>query len=149
MALETPDDLDLLAASEAPEMGAALRGLGLNLLVRDVEQEVDFLRYVFDMRILRADQDFAFVAYGSQVFQVHGDHTYHSNPLLSLLPEAGARGAGQELRLYDTDPENAVARAEAKGGLILQEPEDKPHGLFEAYILDPEGYCWVPSRATV
>lgn len=140
------DDLDKLAATEAPDMGAALRGLGLNLLVRDVMVEVAFLRDVLEMRILRADRDFAFVAYGDQVFQVHADHTYHSNPLLSLLPEAGARGAGQEIRLYDTDPEAATARAEAAGAMVLSEPEDKPHGLREAYILDQDGYCWVPSR---
>ena len=30
--------------------------------------------------------------------------------------------------------------------MILQPPTNKPHGLREAYILDPDGYCWVPSR---
>jgi hypothetical protein len=29
---------------------------------------------------------------------------------------------------------------------VLQAPADKPHGLREAYILDPDGYCWVPGR---
>ena len=40
----------------------------------------------------------------------------------------------------------AAARAEAAGGTILQPPTDKPHGLREAYLLDPDGYVWVPSR---
>ncbi|MEM7238956.1 MAG: VOC family protein [Pseudomonadota bacterium] len=146
MALASDTDLERLAALDAPEMGAALRGLGLNLLVRDVERETGFLSEAFGMRILRADRDFAIVAYRDQIFQVHGDHTYHSNPLPALLPEAGARGAGIELRLYDTDPDAVVERAAAVGGVVLQEPLDKPHGLREAYILDPEGYCWVPSR---
>ncbi|MBY8977606.1 VOC family protein [Rhodobacteraceae bacterium NNCM2] len=139
-------DPEELAAAEAPEMGAALRGIGLNLLVRDVLEETGFLENIFGMRILRANRDFALVAYGDQVFQIHGDHTYHSNPLPSLLPEAGPRGGGIELRLYDTDPETAVAKAETAGAVILQPPADKPHGLREAYILDPSGYCWVPSR---
>lgn len=137
---------DELANAEAPAMGAALRGIGLNLLVRDIAEEIRFLDEVFAMRVLRADRDFALVAYGDQVFQVHGDHTYHDNPLPSLLPEAGPRGGGLELRLYDTDPDAATNRAEAFGAVVLQPPADKPHGLREAYVLDPSGYCWVPSR---
>ena len=27
---------------------------------------------------------------------------------------------------------------------VLQAPADKPHGLREAYIVDPDGYVWVP-----
>ena len=137
---------DALGAMEADAMGKALRGLGLNLLVRDVMEEVAFLTEVLGIRTLRADRDFAFMAYGDQVFQVHPDHTYHSNPLPSLVPEAGARGGGMEIRLYNTDPEEAVRRAEAHGVVVLQPPTDKPHGLREAYVLDPNGYCWVPSR---
>jgi hypothetical protein len=28
---------------------------------------------------------------------------------------------------------------------VLSEAADKPHGLRESYILDPDGYCWVPA----
>jgi hypothetical protein len=28
----------------------------------------------------------------------------------------------------------------------LAASEDKPHGLRECYLLDPEGYVWVPGR---
>ena len=63
-----------------------------------------------------------------------------------MLPENPPRGGGIEIRLYDTDPEDAVARVEVFGGTILQEPTDKPHGLREAYILCENGYAWVPSR---
>ena len=131
---------------EASAFGASLKGLGLNLLCRDVRQSAAFLETVFGMGIHRLSADFAIVTYGSQVFQLHADGTYHSNPLLSLLPETPPRGAGIELRLYDSDPEDAVMRAEAFGATILQPPTDKPHGLREAYILDADGYAWVPSR---
>ncbi|MFC3119147.1 hypothetical protein ACFOHS_16945 [Jhaorihella thermophila] len=63
-----------------------------------------------------------------------------------LLPEAPPRGAGVEIRLYDSDPDAAAAQAEAFGATLLQRPGDKPHGLRETYILCPEGYAWVPSR---
>ena len=33
----------------------------------------------------------------------------------------------------------------AIGGGVLQEATDKPHGLREAYLYDPDGYVWVPS----
>ena len=115
-----------------PEVfGASLRGVGLNLLVRDVRRQVAFLETVFGMTGHRVSADFAIMAYGGQVFQLHADGTYHANPLLGLLPEQPPRGAGLEIRLYDTDPDEAAARAEAAGGTILQAPSDKPHGLRE------------------
>ena len=132
---------------DADTFGRSLRGIGLNLLVRDVGVEVAFLEAVFGMQGHQPTADFAIMTYGDQVFQLHSDGTYHSNPLLGLLPENPPRGAGIEIRLYDTNPEEAVARAEAHGGTILQEPTDKPHGLREAYILCESGYAWVPSRA--
>lgn len=129
----------------AEDFGSGLRGIGLNLLVRDVLSEVAFLETVFEMKAHQATADFAIISYGDQVFQLHSDGTYHSNPLLGLLPENPPRGAGIEIRLYDTEPEAACTRAKAAGGTVLQEPTDKPHGLREAYILCENGYAWVPS----
>ena len=134
---------------DADTFGCSLRGMGLNLLVRDVGAEVDFLKAVFGMQAFQPTADFAIMTYGDQVFQLHSDGTYHSNPLQGLLPENPPRGGGIEIRLYDTDPEEAVGMAKAHGGTILQEPTDKPHGLREAYILCENGYAWVPSRGKV
>jgi len=135
-----------METAEAPEVGRALRGIGLNLLTRDVAREVAFLAEVLEMTVIRANADFALLSYRGHFVQVHADHTYHSNPLPSLLPEAGPRGGGLELRVYDTDPDAAAARATAGGHAVLQAPTDKPHGLREAFLLSPDGYCWVPSR---
>ncbi len=134
---------------DAGAFGKGLRGIGLNLLVRDVLSEITFLETVFGMVAHQPTEDFAIMVYGSEVFQLHCDGTYHSNPLLGLLPENPPRGGGIEIRLYDTDPEEACARARDVGGTILQEPTDKPHGLREAYILCENGYAWVPSRPLV
>lgn len=130
----------------AEDFGHSLKGIGLNILVRDVMTECRFLETVFEMKSHRVSADFAIVTYGGQVFQLHSDGTYHANPLLGLLPENPPRGAGVEIRLYDTDPDQAAARAEAAGHVVLQAPADKPHGLREAYILCEDGYAWVPSR---
>lgn len=130
----------------AEEFGASLRGIGINLLVRDVPAQCRFLRDVFGMEVFRDSADFAIIRCGDAVFQLHSDGTYHSNPLLGLLPETPPRGAGVELRLYDVDPDLAVTQAKAFGAHVLQEPTDKPHGLREAYVLCENGYAWVPSR---
>ncbi|MEP3442472.1 MAG: glyoxalase [Sulfitobacter sp.] len=131
----------------AESFGASLRGIGMNLLVRDVVAQVAFLETVFGMKAYQPTADFAIMRYGDQLFQLHSDGTYHSNPLLGLIPESPPRGGGVEIRLYDTDPEDACLRAQAAGGTILQAPADKPHGLREAYILCGNGYAWVPSTA--
>ena len=131
---------------DADGFGRSLRGMGLNLLVRDVLAECAFLETVFGMKCHQATANFAIVTYGDQVFQLHVDGTYHSNPLLGLLPETPPRGAGVEIRLYDTDPDLAESRAAEAGATVLQTANDKPHGLREAYILCENGYAWVPSR---
>ncbi len=131
----------------SPEaFGAALEGLGINLLVPDVARELAFLTGILDMKPHRVSADFAIVTTGGAIFQLHADHTYGAHPLLGLLPETPPRGAGAELRLYEVDPDDAAARAEAAGFHVLQPPTDKPHGLREAFLLSPAGYCWVASR---
>jgi len=130
----------------ADAFGASLRGLGLNLLVPDITREISFLTATFNMTAHRVSIDFAIILSGPTVFQLHADQTYGDNPYLGLLPETPPRGAGAEMRLYDIDPDEAAGRAEAAGGHVLQSPTDKPHGLREAYILSPSGYCWVASR---
>jgi predicted enzyme related to lactoylglutathione lyase len=127
----------------AGDFGRSLKGVGINLLVRDVVAECAFLETVFKTKSHQVSADFAIVTYGDDVFQLHSDGTYHSNPLLGLVPENPPRGGGIEIRMYDTDPEDAVARAKAHGAVILQEPTNKPHGLREAYILCENGYAWV------
>ena len=78
----------------AGDFGKSLRGIGLNLVVRDVVAQCRFLEAVFEVKSHRVSADFAIVTYGDQVFQLHSDRTYHSNPLLGLLPENPPRGGG-------------------------------------------------------
>ena len=138
--------------AEGPQIGPALRGLGLNLLCRDLAREGTFLADVLAMQVLRQTADFALLRSGSVLVQLHSDGSFASHPLHGLLPEAGPRGAGLELRLYEIDPDAACARVNANGpAMVLAPPRDKPghgpgHGLREAVILSPEGYAWVPSR---
>jgi predicted enzyme related to lactoylglutathione lyase len=131
----------------APAFGHALRAITVNLLCRDVAGEVAFLVAAFGMQAHQVSRDFAILLHAGQPLQLHSDAAYANNPLPGLLPQSGPRGAGIEVRLHEADPDLAAARAEAAGGVVLQEPTDKAgHGLREAVILSPSGYAFVPSR---
>ena len=142
-------DLDTISAAA---LGRLLRNSGVNLLVRDVARSAAFLRDVLGFRVHQQSADYALLSAPSAphapaaLYQLHADATYHAHPLLNLLPENPPRGAGVELRLFECDPDRAEARARAAGGEVLQTSTDKPHGLRECALLDPDGYCWVPSR---
>lgn len=126
----------------------ALHGLSVNLLVRDVLLEVDFLHTVFGVQTHQVSRDFGICIHGGSVFQLHADHTFAQNALYGLLPESAPRGAGIELRLHEADPDLAAERAARfANAVVLAAPADKVgHGLREAIILSPHGYAWVPSR---
>ena len=131
---------------DAQAFGHSLRGISVNLLCRDVQREVAFLTGVFGLTAYRTSRDFAIMVHGGVPFQLHSDGTFAAHPLFGLLPEAGPRGAGIELRLPGVDPDAAAARLAVFDAVLLQAPTDKAgHGLREAVILCPEGYAWVPS----
>ena len=120
-------------------------GIGVNLLVTDVEAAVRFQVAVLGAEVTYWDPDFAIMTAGGTVWMLHHDRTYRSHPLVGIARGAEGRGAGVELRIYGCDPDRAAAKAEETGAIVLAGAADKPHGLREAYLLDSEGYVWVPS----
>lgn len=134
------------ANATGAEIGKALTPFGVNLLVRNGERTAAFLTEVLGFMQIRLGDGFGLFRLGSVLVQIHEDFTYGAHPLLALLPENGARGAGVELRLFECDPDQAESRARKAGHDVLRESLDRPHGLRECYLLDPDGYCWVPSR---
>jgi len=142
-----PDQTPFMAADA---YGKSLAGLSVNLLVKDVARAVKFQTEVLGARLVYGDADFAVLRFadpahgGTAEWMLHADHTYGTHPLLGLTGDGALRGAGIELRLHNCDPDAAAARARALGYTVFAEPADKPHGLREAYIADPDGYIWVP-----
>ena len=128
----------------ADDYGRGLKGLGINLLVRDVSASVEFAQTALGAEAVYADADFAVLRHGDAEWLLHADHTYEDTPLYGFVAGLEGRGAGAELRLHGCDPDKAEAAARAAGHTILAGAADKPHGLREAFILDPDGYCWVP-----
>lgn len=131
----------------AGDFGRSLRGVGLNLLTRDVRGLAAFLETVFELSVHRLSDDFAIVRHGEAVMQLHSDSTYGAHPLLGLVPENPPRGAGSQYYLFGIDPDAACARAEAAGFAVLEHPADKPHGLREGTVLSPDGYAFSPAVA--
>ncbi|WP_417597646.1 VOC family protein [Pararhodobacter oceanensis] len=137
-------DLETVSAAD---FGRGLRGLGVNLLLRDLRGMARFLQECFGLTIHRLSDDFALAKHGEVLVQLHSDGTFAAHPLTNLLPENPPRGAGVQLYLFGLDPDACCARAEPAGGMVIEPPADKPHGLREATILAPEGYAFSPAVA--
>ena len=129
----------------AEDFGRSLTGIGVNLLTPNVRTLAGFLKDVFGLPAYQLTDDFAIIRHGQMLMQLHSDGTYHSPPPLGLVPETPPRGAGMQLYLLGIDPDSAIARAEAAGHMVLEQPADKPHGLREGTILSPEGYAFSPA----
>jgi hypothetical protein len=120
-------------------------GIGINLLVPEIEPMAAFLRGVLSANVLYADPDFAALVIQGSPVMLHADHAYLDHPLHGIVSGMEARGAGVEIRIYGCDPDRAEAAARARGDVILAGSADKPHGLRECHIIGPSGYVFAPS----
>ena len=129
---------------DAMAYGRALRGLTVNLLVRDVAASARFAEIVLGATVLYADSDFAAIeGYGAS-WMLHADGTYDRHALRGVVADLPFRGGGIELRVHQCDPDRAEAAALAHDFTVLEASADKPHGVREVFIVDPDGYVWVP-----
>ena len=132
--------------TSASQYAHSLRGLTVNLIVRNMARTLEFQEHVLAAKTVYEDSDFAvFEGYGAQ-WIAHADHTYDHNPLKTLLTLNQSRGALVELRLHGCDPDRAEQQAKQRGYEVVQVATDKPHGLRETYLRDAEGHLWVPDR---
>ncbi len=136
--------------ADAPAYARRLRGLGVNLLVRDIRRALPFHLEVLGAECLYDDEDFAALRHTAAdgtvaEWMLHADHSYDHHPLGGLLGEA--RGCGAELRLYGRDPDIAEAAARRLDCHVLAAAGDTAHGLREVFLIEPDGYVWVPCRA--
>lgn len=128
----------------APQYGRSLRGLTLNLLVHNIARALPFHREVLGAAIVYSDPDFAVLRFDETEWMLHADHTYLDHPVYTTLLQHRQRGVGAEIRLHGRDPDAAEAAAKRLGHTVLASATDKPHGLREAYLVDVDGYLWVP-----
>jgi catechol 2,3-dioxygenase-like lactoylglutathione lyase family enzyme len=128
------------------DYGRTLRGLGVNLIVRDLERALHFATEVLEATIFFRTDVFAALKLHGADFMFHIPASYKGNELHATLASAAPRGVGVELRCYHVDPDAAEARARALGYTVLAGALDKPHGLRECMLLDDEGFVWIASR---
>jgi catechol 2,3-dioxygenase-like lactoylglutathione lyase family enzyme len=127
----------------APEYSRSLRGLSVNIMVRDMERALAFQRGVLGAEIVYSDPDFAVVrGYGGE-WTIHADHTFERHPLAATLAAPTPRGLGVEFRVHGCDPDRAAEAATRLGYEVVAGVADKGHGLREVYLRDADGYVWV------
>lgn len=65
-----------------------------------------------------------------------------------LLARRGGQSAGTTslIQVFVPDVPAACARATGAGGTILQEPGERPWGVLQATVADPEGQQWALSQ---
>ena len=119
-------------------------GVGVNILVRDVETSIRWQVEVLQATVIYWEDHFAIMTAQGAIWLVHSDWSYRDHEMTGVVQGVEARGAGLEIRLYGLDPDACEARARAAGGIVLAGALDKPHGLREAYLVDPDGYVWAP-----
>ena len=134
---------------EADEYGRSLMGLTINLLSRDLAAVRVFHTAVLGAQELQFEPDFAAYQFAQAQWMLHADRTYANHPLAPMLEPVTPRGVGAELRLHGRDPDEATRIARSLGFTVLQDATDKPHGTREAFILDADGYLWVPDLPTM
>ena len=128
----------------ASQYAEYLKGLTVNLLVRDVAGSLPFYTEVLELKALYSDPDFAALEGGHGVrIMLHADHVLdHSPAETARLTAAGKRGTGAEIRILGLDPDQVEARARARGFTVNVPAQTFPHGWRECRLEDANGYMF-------
>jgi lactoylglutathione lyase len=116
--------------------------LRLELFVEDMAASIDFYTQVLAFEVVRHElEDYASLRWGNAVLGI--------GPVAKLPEEGGyfsrdissyRRGLGVEIVLEVDDVEEWRARVGASGHQILEPLQDRPWGLRDFRIFDPDGY---------
>jgi catechol 2,3-dioxygenase-like lactoylglutathione lyase family enzyme len=106
-----------------------LMRLRLELFVDDLDRSVDFYRRVLGFHLVRQDPSYASLCNGAVVLGLG---------LATDLP--ARRGVGVEVVLEVDDLEAAYALVRRAGVRPVEAPCERPWGLRDFRILDPDGY---------
>jgi uncharacterized glyoxalase superfamily protein PhnB len=128
----------------ASEYSRTLKGLTLNLLVKEIEPALSFAQEVLGAEVVYSDPDFAVLSANEAEWMLHADHTYDKHPMGDTVSADAARGAGIEIRLHGCDPDTAEQAARIGGYEVISPATDMGHGVREAFIRDQDGYIWAP-----
>jgi len=104
--------------------------------VRDVDASVRFYVDKLGFVALRQEPDFAVVALGdAHVLLAHESIAVDRAELASTT-----RGAGLNVRIMVDDVDEIYERAKASGVRIVHDIRDRPYGLRDFILADPDGF---------
>lgn len=115
--------------------------LRLELFVTDMDRAIGFYRDVLGFELVRRDAGYASVRQGEVVFglgpvaKLAEDEGYFTRPRL-----AHERGLGVEIVLEVDDVSQAYDEVMASGYPILEPLQQRPWGLTDFRLADPDGY---------
>ncbi len=116
-------------------------GLRLELFVRDVDASIDFYRRALGFEVLRRDAGYASLRRGAvtlgvgPIAKLSDEHGYFTSRRL-----AQERGLGIEIVLEVDDVQADYRGVRASGHPITEELQERPWGLIDFRIVDPDGY---------
>jgi lactoylglutathione lyase len=116
--------------------------LRIELFVDDLDTSIGFYA-ALGFAVERREHDYASLRWGDAVIGL--------GPIAKLPPSgpgpgftwerlAGVRGAGTEIVLEVDDLDVALAAVHAAGHALAEEPTDRPWGLRDFRLTDPDGY---------
>lgn len=125
---------------------SAITGLRLELFVSDMDVSIDFYCRVLGFELVRREPGYASVRSGSVVLGLGPisklpDHEgYFTRPRLEA-----DRGAGVEIVLEVDNVTAFHRRVQGAGYPVLEPLQDRPWGLTDFRIADPDGYYLRPT----
>ena len=115
--------------------------LRMELFVEDMDRAIAFYRDVLGFTLLRRDEGYASIRRGDVVLGI--------GPIAKLPEEGGHftrqrlardRSLGVEIVLEVADVDAEFARVQSRGWPIVEALQDRPWGLRDFRISDPDGY---------
>jgi lactoylglutathione lyase len=115
----------------------------IELFVDDVDASIRFYENALGLRLVRRESDYASLERGGALLGLGAIATlpaYGHWPGFTRAGLAGARGAGVEIVLEVPDVDAALQAVEQAGHRVVEPLRDRPRGLRDFRVIDPDGY---------
>ena len=115
----------------------------IELFVDDLDESIRFYEAALGLRLTRREADYASLELGGAVLGLGSVAKLPPDgegPGFTRATLAGARGAGVEIVLAVPDLDAALHAVERAGHHVVEPPRDRPWGLRDFRITDPDGY---------
>ena len=116
--------------------------LRIELFVDDLDTSIGFYA-ALGFAVERREHDYASLRWGDAVIGLGPIAKLPSDgpgPGFTQERLAGVRGAGVEIVLVVDDLDTALAAVHAAGHALAEPPQDRPWGLRDFRLTDPDGY---------